>query len=424
MKLKNICWSWLAIALLASCSDHDGPAPEPVPDPNVPLEASVSFAATSSLQTKAGETDVNLMNAKEKFVNTLTAYIFKDTGGSDESKTLLGQGTTVSEGGVSVDAVKHIVIKVSPGQTFEAASDDRFIAVLVANAETTASPANLKELKEMVLTKPVETYIPGDSYLPMASGEIAFTGVVPIVIHADGSRTFRENWIDDSGSVKVSAESTSDSGVAPEGLGKIELIRLVARVQVEELIMRIKGEYPEATFTLTHLAMVNVRPTASWVTGVGEYVKGYQSENYEPADKWIFPDAVVKSSLAKTYQVPVEGDQTVTFGASGQPGKFYCYVFPNASGAPYQTALLIAGKLKRHANAQEEVKHFRVILQDSKDGAQAVQVKKNHVYKLGVTVIGEGSGNEDQVETSAYVSVSLTVGEWTVITQVEDDTNE
>lgn len=423
MKLKNICWSWLAIALLASCSDHDGPAPDPVPDPNVPLEASVSFAAASSLQTKAGETDVNLINAKEKFVNTLTAYIFQDTGGSDESKTLLGHGTAVSQDGVSVDAVKHIVIKVSPGKTFEAASDDQLIAVLVANAETTALPANLKELKEMVLTKPVDTYIPGKSYLPMASNEIAFTGVVPIVINADGSRTYRENWIDDSGSVKVSAESTSDSGVAPEGLDKIELVRLVARVQVEELIMSIKGEYPDATFTLTDLALVNVRPTASWVTGVGDYVKGYQSDNYVPADKWISPDAAVKSSLVKTYQIPLQGNQTVTFGAQGQPDKFYCYIFPNAFGAPYQTALLIAGKLKRHANAQEEVKHFRVILQDTKDGEQAVQVKRNHVYKLNVTVVGEGSGNEDQVETSAYVSASITVGEWTVITQVEEDDN-
>lgn len=423
MKLKNICWSWLAIALLASCSDHDGPAPDPVPDPNVPLEASVSFAAASSLQTKAGETDVNLINAKEKFVNTLTAYIFQDTGGSDESKTLLGHGTAVSKDGVSVDAVKHIVIKVSPGKTFEAASDDHFIAVLVANAETTALPANLKELKEMVLTKLVDTYLPGESYLPMVSDEIAFTGVVPIVINADGSRTYRENWIEDGGKVKVSAESTSDSGVAPEGLEKIELIRLVARVQVEELIMSIKGEYPDATFTLTDLALVNVRPTASWVTGIGDYVKGYQSDNYVPADKWISPDAVVKNSLAKTYRVPLEGNQTVTFGAQGQPEKFYCYIFPNAFEAPYPTALLIAGKLKRHANAQEEVKHFRVILQDTKDGAQAVQVKRNHVYKLNVTVVGEGSGNEDQVETSAYVSASITVGEWTVITQVEEDEN-
>lgn len=422
MKLKNIGWMWLAVGLLAGCSGNDGPAPDPVPDPNVPLEASVSFAAASSLQTKAE--DVNLINAKEKFVNTLTAYIFKDTGGSDESKTLLGQGTAVSQGGVSVDAVKHIVLKVSPGKTFEAASDDDFIAVLVANAETSASPANLKELKEMILTKSVDAYLPGESHLPMVSDEIPFTGVVPILINADGSRTYRENWIDDNGSVTVSAESTNDSGVVPDDLDKIELIRLVARVQVEELIMKIKGEYPDATFTLTHLALVNVRPTASWVTGVGDYVKGYQSDNYAPADQWISPDAAIKNSLVKTYQIPwLKGDQTVTFGAQGQPGKFYCYIFPNAFGAPYQTALLIAGKLKRHANAQEEVKHYRVILQDTKDGTQAIQVKRNHVYKLNVTVIGEGSGNEDQVETSAYVAASITVGEWTVITQVEEDEN-
>lgn len=422
MKLRNIGWMWLAAGLLASCSGHDDPAPDPVPDPNVPLEASVSFAAASSLQTKAE--DANLINAKEKFVNTLTAYIFRDTGSSDESKTLAGQGAAQSKGGASVDAIKHIVIKVSPGKTFEAASDDRFIAVLVANAETTRAPANLKELKEMVLTKPVDAYLPGESYLPMVSSEIAFTGVVPIVQNTDGSRTFRENWIDDTGSVTVGAGSTVDSDVVvPEGLARIELVRLVARVQVEELIMSIKGEYPDATFTLTDLAMVNVRSSASWVTGVGDYVKGYQSDNYKPADNWISPDAAVKNSLVKTYQVPLKGNQTVTFGAQGQPGKFYCYIFPNAFEAPYQTALLIAGKLKRHANAREEVKHFRVILQDAKDGTQAVQVKRNHVYKLGVTVVGEGSGNEDQVETSAYVSASITVGEWTVITQVEEDEN-
>lgn len=423
MKIKNIGWFCLAVCMLASCSGHDDPAPDPVPDPNVPLEASVSFAAGPSLQTKAGETDVNLINAKEKFVNTLTAYIFRDTGGDDQSKTLIGQGSATSEKGVSVDAVKHIVIKVSPGKTFDAASDDHFIAVLVANAGTGASPANLKELKEKILTKPVEQYIPGESYLPMASGEISFTGVVPIVKNADGTQVFHENWIDDSGFVTAGEGSSVDSGIVPDGLSKIELVRLVARVQVEELIMSIKGEYPDATFTLTHLAVMNVRPYASLVTGVGDYVKGYESDNYVPADRWIFPDAVLKNSLVKTYQLPLEGNQRVTFGATGKPGKFYCYVFPNAFGASYQTALLIAGKLKRHANAQEEVKHFRVILQDVKD-KEPVQVKKNHVYKLIVTVAGEGSGNEDRVEESVYVTASLVVEDWSVITQIEDDQNE
>lgn len=423
MKIKNIGWSCLAVCMLVACSGHDDPAPDPVPDPNVPLEASVSFAAESSLQTKAADTDVNLINAKEKFVNTLTAYIFKDTGGDDRSKTLIGQGSATSKNGVSVDAVKHIVIKVSPGKTFEAASDDRLIAVLVANAETGASPANLKELKEKILTKPVEQYIPGESYLPMVSGEISFTGVVPSVKNADGTRVFHENWIDDSGFVTVGEGSSDDSGVVPDGLSRIELVRLVARVQVEELIMSIKGEYPDATFTLTHLAVMNVRPSASYVTGLGDYVKGYESDKYVPADKWIFPEAVLKNSLAKTYQVPLAGNQTITFGAKGNPEKFYCYVFPNASGAPYYTALLIAGKLKRHANAQEELKHFRVILQDVKD-KEPVQVKKNHVYKLIVTVVGEGSDNEDQIEESVYVTASLVVDEWSVITQIEDDNNE
>lgn len=82
---------------------------------------------------------------------------------------------------------------------------------------------------------------------------------------------------------------------------------------------------------------------------------------------------------------------------------------------------MITGKFKRNSAAPVETKNFRVILKE-KD-APAAEVLANTVYKLTVTVTGEGSKNEDNIELNAHVAATIEVAPWNVIEQTEEDTN-
>ena len=47
----------------------------------------------------------------------------------------------------------------------------------------------------------------------------------------------------------------------------------------------------------------------------------------------------------------------------------------------------------------------------------------NHVYKLNITITGEGSENEDDIKLNAHVAATIDVAPWNVIEQNEEDAN-
>lgn len=65
---------------------------------------------------------------------------------------------------------------------------------------------------------------------------------------------------------------------------------------------------------------------------------------------------------------------------------------------------------------------MRVLLKDNKEGS-VPEVLKNYIYKLNITITGEGSENEDDIKLNAHVSAIIEVAPWNVIEQNEEDAN-
>lgn len=422
MKLRNLFLSTLVVCAFSACTKDDDGIQVPVE----PVDASISFATTTLTQTKAvSDTEGK---TKDTFVNELYAFIFKVP--ADESNvanmTLVGWGKADTKDGQSVTTINHIIIKVTPNSTDETkASADVFKAVLVANPgkSFSTSYASLAALQEATLTNSIETYPFSKSpYLPMVSEVIDVKNIVPIIKGENGT-TYNENWISGDGKT-VTKPSADDSNITkPQDAGTIELIRLVARVQVEQIKSSIHDAYPGSSFELTNLSLVNVRPLATMENGIGstyEFVKGFESKNYQAVDKWIYPD-FTGGLINADYETALSQKCNVVFSNEKESwtpkeNKFYSYAFPNSSGG-FQTALLITGIFKRNATDRDgEVKNFRVILKDN-------EVIRNNVYKLIITLTGEGSSNEDKIELNAHVSAQIEVANWFVVDQTETDVN-
>ena len=445
MKLRNLFLSMLVVCAFSACTKDDDGIQLPVE----PVDASISFATTTLTQTKAGtDTEGKENKNKDTFVNELYAFVFKvPKGETNEGKmTLVGFGKVTSDGSKSVTTINHIIVKVTPNPRGETlASEDEFKAVLVANPGSafSTSYASLADLMEATLTNSIDKYPFEESpYLPMVSEVIDVTNIVPII--KGETTTYNENWVSTKETVTV--ESTDDKNITkPEKAGTIELVRLVARVQVEQIISKIHEAYEGSSFALTNLSLVNVRPLATMVDGKGdgtyEYVKGFQSENYTESDRWIYPafkgemiTNSYKKALSKEYKDVIFSNGIASWSPNDDK-KFYSYAFPNYSvpdqnldliseqPALYNTALLITGVFKRNAaDNVGTVKNFRVILQD-KTLQEPIQVVRNNVYKLVITLTGEGSSNEDKIELNAHVSAEIIVNPWNVVYQEEEDAN-
>ena len=448
MKLRNLFLAGLAVCTMASCSKD-----ETIDYSQMgPVDAYVSLAATSAIQTKATvDTEGKELLDGEKYINSLTAYVFKQDGGDgvlagvkhltveEANKTENGK-KLVGDNGLL--AINHIVVKVTPNAE-GTSSTDQFTAVIVANCDQ-LSVSSLKDLKSKTiataLTTPADVQA-GKAYLPMTSDEIKFGGLVPNVVVNGVTSTYTENWLSKGSSTTVSQvkDGSDPVDIPTTGITAITLNRLVARVQVEKLIFNLEEQYPGASFKLQNMSLVNVRPTSTVEIGNGKYVKGYVSAAYAVSQKWISPSSSTVPALAKTYTYNAFSGRDVTVDFSSntyKDDKFCVYAYSNAevpaeqevAKGPdytndnniYQTALLIAGEFKRSSTAKAEVRHFRVLL---KDKDQPVKVLANHVYKLTVTITGEGSPNEDEILLNAHVAATIEVAPWNVIIQEEDDAN-
>lgn len=436
MKLRNLFLSTLIVCVCASCSKDD----DSIKGPVEPVDAYISIAATSLTQTKAalptlreestGETPkTDIGSDDEKFISTLTAYVFKNEEG-DQSLSAIG--TAKSENDQSVTEITHIPIKVTPDQTDPTKpSSSKFIVILVANGKL-LTPKNLEEFKKLTLTDDISTCI-DNKRLPMVSESIPCEGLIPIVKGAgeDGTSTiYAENWVTKDGKIVPVKDQTTDPSSKPDNVTPIELTRLVARVQVDNITFNYPDEL--AQFELENLSIVNVHSTSTFEEGNGEYVRGYKSDKYSPADEWISVNSPIKENLAQAYEGCILGksgnasesiDWSVEAIKSKYP-QFISYAFSNPEKVAHGTALLISGQFIRNLNAPDvkETRNFRVFLDDPKD-SEGPMVKRNHIYKLNVTITGEGSSNEDKIELNAHVSAEITVANWSIIEQTEEDAN-
>lgn len=436
MKLRNLFLSTLVVCAFSACTKDD----DSIKGPVEPVDAYISIAATSLTQTKAalptlreGSTDetpkTDIGSDEEKFISTLTAYVFKNEEG-DQSLSAIG--TATSENGQSVTEITHIPIKVTPDQTDPTKpSSSKFIVILVANGKL-LTPKSLDEFKTSSLTDDISTCIT-NKRLPMVSEPISCQGLIPIVKGAGGdgtSTSYAENWVTKDGKIVSVKDQPTDTSSKPDEVSPIELTRLVARVQVDKITFNYPDEL--AQFELENLSIVNVHSTSTFEGGNGEYVKGYASDKYSPADKWISEGSHIKEKLAQAYTNCILGKgekaaESIDWSAETVKPiypQFISYAFSNPENVDHKTALLISGKFIRNLNVPDvkETRNFRVFLDDPKD-SEGPMVKRNHIYKLNVTITGEGSSNEDKIELNAHVSAKITVANWSIIEQTEEDAN-
>lgn len=425
MKLRNIFLAGLAVCTMASCSNDETVDYSLMGE----VDANVSFGITSALQTKA--TDDKEAIKDEGLVRSLNALIFK---GTDDDAVFVTSGKeTVAAGTIS--EIKHLTVKVTPTSDGTSSTDD-FIAVFLGNCELASNPKTLGDLKKMVLTKKAETYVIGD-LLPMVSKEIKFKGLRPIVKKEDGTTDYFENWVKNGGGVVANSTASAEDPITPPTdylkTDHVILSRLISRVQVESVTLKLTG-YPGASIELKQIALANVKTESTFNAGAGDYVKGYQSNAYEAVQYWIDPNSTVGNYYASDLYLGISAGNGETKAETfqGNNKQFVKYIFSNprrtsdnTSGVHtdgiYETGVILAVDFK-NAAGETTRNHMRILLEDN--GATDVpEVLMNHIYKLKITITGEGSPNEDKILLNAHVAGQIDVEPWKVIEQNVNDAN-
>lgn len=427
MKLRNLFLASLAVCTMASCSkDDDGiSGPQEV-------DAYLSFASTTDVMTKAsidGGTDAG--TDKEAKIQSLTAYVFDESGKYVISKHVsLPDGTTESSGedfdakDGSITTIKAIHVKVAKPTGSATISATKFQVLLLANMNELA-PADLDALKNEK-TAAITTFNEiGKSYLPMHSDVLTVTGLTPVKEETDGTKTHHLNWYKDNSSCVVSDTPTDGTHVTtvPDGVGKVTMTRSISRVQFTSLKSNFTAQYAGVTFEIDSIYLANVRNNA---TVMGEentkadYFRGGPVE-FAVIQGLIDPEATVDASFAKRYETPLvlpneSGELNAT--ALGFD-KYINANQPEYAERGYLTRLLITGTLM-DGDRELGKKYFHIPLKLVDD---AGNVASNRFFKISATITGEGSPNPDEILENACINFNIEVADWKVVNQTEEDTN-
>ena len=428
MKLRSLFLASLAVCTMASCSkDDDGRSgPQEV-------DAYLSFASTTDVMTKAsidGGTDAG--TDKEAKIQSLTAYVFDESGKYVISKHVsLPDGTTESSGedfdakDGSITTIKAIHVKVAKPTGSATISATKFQVLLLANMNELA-PADLDALKNEK-TAAITTFNEiGKSYLPMHSDVLTVTGLTPVKEETDGTKTHHLNWYKDNSSCVVSDTPTDGTHVTtvPDGVGKVIMTRSISRVQFTSLKSNFTAQYAGVTFKIDSIYLANVRNNAT-VMGEEDTEAGYfrgGPVEFAVIQGLIDPEANVNASFAKTYETPL-----VLSSESGELDAtalgFDKYINANqpeyAEEDGYLTRLLITGTLM-DGDRELGKKYFHIPLKLVDDTGN---VASNKFFKISATITGEGSPNPDEILENACINFSIEVAPWNVVEQTEEDTN-
>lgn len=448
MKFKHLLLASLGVCAFASCSDNNAPKEIEYKD----FDAQLSISAvpmnevTKASVVNPGEDETGTVN--EQYVHTLTAYVFNSV---DDSYA--GMGTATAKDGNSVDRVEDILIKVKAEKAGDI-SESIFKVVLLANVKPEKTPSKLSDLAYF---SGIENYSfdgvkNGEQYLPMASTVITIGKLV--------AGTDYDNWVENSG-IKYTTkdnkllQSNGSSIGTEEGKeyvvlknDRIPLIRYVARIQLESLESQfIKGN-EEAVFKLEKVYLANVSNASRYTGDNFEYIipgkaeGSYDESNafmrgefdFTPVDHYLASSSKL-STLTKDYsQNPIVISNvggTITFKDATmdkqdlenlpEMAQFYAFEFDGyeiSEGNTVNTSLIIEGTW---SNAGFSAKrYFRIPIKHDTD---VVGIKRNYIYKLNATLTGEGTDNPDKSMLNALLNFAISVENWKIIKQIEDDVN-
>lgn len=213
-------------------------------------------------------------------------------------------------------------------------------------------------------------------------------------------------------SATISYDANSASNVT------VNVKRLVARVGVNNIATDFTdGAYKEAIFVPKEIFMYNVNDKCTWdgtastsmtetanAKGVCEITEGTSTL----ANMGTLPNyAYLSSGLIEDFTA--EGSNETYL--SQVDASYYFYVFPHAKDNP--TKLVIKGLFKAKGEENYSTVYYPIIV-NKNNGAT---IAANNTYTIGVTIKGKGvKWPSDDIE-NASVNVTLTVEDWTNMTQ-------
>lgn len=465
MKFKHLLLASLAVCAFASCSDDN--APKEIEYKDFDAQFSISAVPMNEI-TKAstvtdGEAD-ETGTINEQFVKTLTAYVFNSVDGS-----YAGMGTATATGNDPVDRVENILVKVKAEKAGDISTSSKFKVVLLANVKLESTPTNLSDLTFFtgIGNYSFEGVKGATEYLPMGSSVFEITNLAAGLEY--------NNWVKGSSIEYTKKDSgnkltPSNGSVANAEEGdkydisdadRIALTRYVARVQLESLSAEFTNGNEKAEFKLTRVHLANVSNASKYYGDDFQYVIGgtegagvYDQKNafmrgdfdFDRVDYYLAAGEKL-SSLTKDYtdeNIIIRNNETIQFNdatisdskktlSEKAPEMAQLYAFElngfkigkdngtKAEGetADIYTSLVLEGEWT-NAGVQGAKRYFRIPI---KHTTETYGVKRNYIYKVNATLTGEGTDNPDKSMLNTFVSFSISVQDWHVKKQVEDDVN-
>lgn len=467
MKLKHLFLAALAVGTFASCSNDgdglDAPVYKDI-DTYISLTTTPKTTVTKASSVESGDTEKG--SKGEQFINTLTALVFDEATGNFVTKV-----TSTSKEGKSLDKIENIIVKVKAEEAGDI-STSSFNVVLVANVANIPDPTSLEDFKSKHFDG-ISNYtfaeVNGTSqtqYLPMGSSVVTVRNLV--------AGTAYDNWIKASATdnIPVYVENNSNKILAiannkvntDAALGdeydvkeadQIALTRYVARVQLESLDANFTENWSNAQFHLTNVALANVSNASRFVENessfeyvLGQGTNGAYADNafyrgypatINRADYYLANGEYDSNSLAKTYSgITISNTSGTTFkdattgtpNVSNEMAQFYAFEFEGYGiknddaekvANEVNTLLIITGKISGVSGINpDEERSFRIPI---KHDSNTKAVKRNYIYKVNATLTGTGTPNPDETLLNAFMSFTIKVEPWNVITQTEDDVN-
>lgn len=468
MKLSKLFLISLAACILASCSkDDDISGPSEV-------DAYISIAASTGVMTKSytkggnGEGEevpstspltTDPGTGKEAVVKSLTAYVFdaadkwvvtkhvsmdiNENGQTFTAKGVSGEDYTVNANG-SINSIKGIHVKVARPEQSNGASASTFKVVLLANvgelAVTTLGDLQSKSIPGITTYSDLNSTSKavGQTYLPMHSEVLNIGGLKPSSFDNNGKETKHVlNWYvgNDSSEQEELDLSNGDevhTGATTKGTA-VELIRSLSRIQLTSLNASFVSQYTNYVFWVESISLVNVRATST-VLGKEDpespFYGGLPS-GFTVIQHLISENETVSDNFKKTYdglaltndytsEVPLNFDTYINVNSPESQDGITVDASGKVQGGAYQTRLIIKGKLVDSHNNDIGIKYFHIPLK-MKDVKGNVACNK--FFQITATITGEGNPNPDEILENTCINFKITVKDWTVVNQKEDDVN-
>lgn len=459
MKLKSCFLIMLMVCAFFSCSDNDEPVNLTI-TPVVP-DATLSMAVqTDGVKTKGGFIeDDNNIPSWDKLVKTLTLVVFNNDGGGANSESGIPVGKIVNV--VTVDYFGKGILETAPvieqanlvsGKAYlllianlPKGGIDRLVAS--ANSLNSGDRLTFEEVLQMTTDLKDEGK---DKGLTMSSDLIPVE-IVPGI-----------NYV---GFAQKTGEVTPlnrETGTEIYGKGPVELVRTVAAIYLEGIILpekpdAKKPEYTSLRFHLKSVFAANVKSTAG--LGSAGNVKIEQSalndgqlntSYYLAPEDYANLTGSLKTGSAKgdntmlreltevqAFPATERADENnMTLAWVNKLGdKSYvapCYVYPNQNGETgvdgkkNYTLLVIKGDYSYSINGKEELendRYYAVIVNDNSlggtiiggEGKVDVRVERNTKYHIKLQILGSGSATPFDPPAFAHVAAQVEVADWNVI---------